>query len=112
MPKSLPTIVSVEDVAGGVAQKAVTLVEVLPPTYFSRGHLPGAKNLPLDGFEAAATTALPDKSARIVVYCTGPTCKSSDAAGKRLAELGYTDVGVFVGGKTAWVDSGRALEVL
>ena len=56
--------------------------------------------------DALAPTLLPDKGAAIVVYCASDTCKNSDIATRRLAELGYTRVSAYVGGKKDWVDAG------
>jgi rhodanese-related sulfurtransferase len=86
------------------------LLEILPPEYYEREHLPGAKNLPLSGFDLAATTLLPDRDAPIVTYCSGPTCANSHIAARRLLELGYTNVRVFTGGKSAWREAGLAFE--
>lgn len=49
------------------------LVEVLSPSSYASGHLPGAINLPLDKLAVLAPTLLPDKNAEIIVYCKGPT---------------------------------------
>ena len=90
---------------------AVVLLEALPPEYFARGHLPSAKSLPLGELERLAPEVIPDTSAEVVVYCSGPTCNNSHVAQRRLASLGYEHVRVFSGGKAAWIESGRALEV-
>lgn len=88
------------------------LVEVLGPEHYGRGHLPGALNLPLEGFVANAERVLPDLAAPIVVYCASATCANSHIAQQKLQALGYRDVRVFKGGKAAWRESGRALELL
>lgn len=49
------------------------LVETLAPVAYAHAHLPGALNLPPDRVRELAPTLLPDKSAEIVVYCSGPT---------------------------------------
>jgi rhodanese-related sulfurtransferase len=85
------------------------LVEALPPEYYDAGHLPGSINLPLDAIEPNAATLLPDRSVEIVVYCAGPTCQNSHVAKRKLESLGYTEVRVFSGGKTAWTEAGNAL---
>lgn len=86
------------------------VAEILGPRYFESGHLPGAINLPLEGFAESATRLLPDKSAPIVVYCASVTCQNSDMAERKLRALGYEDVRVYKGGKAAWKDSGRPLQ--
>ena len=47
------------------------LVDVLGAEYFRHSHLPGAINLPLEEIERAPQV-LPDRGARIVVYCMSP----------------------------------------
>lgn len=86
------------------------LAEILSPRYFEQGHLPGAINLPLEGFAAAAVAALPDRAAAVVVYCASDTCQNSDMAARQLQALGYTNVRVFRGGKAAWKAAGLPLE--
>jgi rhodanese-related sulfurtransferase len=85
------------------------LAEILGPQSFASGHLPGAINLPLEGFAAAAQRGLPDKSAEIVVYCASSTCQNSDLAARQLTSLGYRNVRVFRGGKAAWKEAGHPL---
>jgi rhodanese-related sulfurtransferase len=86
------------------------LAEILGPAYFASGHLPGAINLPLEGFAALAQRALPDKGAAIVVYCASATCANSHIAQQKLLALGYRDVRAYKGGKAAWRDAGFPLE--
>lgn len=102
--------ISVEELHDMISRGEPLLVaEVLAAKQYDAGHLPGARHLPLEGFEAAAQAVAPDKAARIVVYCASSTCASSDIAARKLAELGYTNVRVFRGGKAAWTDAGFAL---
>lgn len=85
------------------------VAEILGPQYFEAGHLPGAINLPLEGFGENALRSLPNKSADIVVYCASATCQNSDIAARKLQSLGYQNVRLFRGGKAAWKDAGHAL---
>lgn len=87
----------------------LTLVEALGPAYFADAHLPGAVNMPPDQVDRLAPALLPDKDARIVVYCSG-TCHNSEIAARRLVELGYGDVHVYLGGKEDWVEHGLPVE--
>ena len=85
------------------------VAEILGPQHFASGHLPGALNLPLEGFSEAAQRALPNKAADIVVYCASTACQNSDIAARKLLALGYGNVRVFRGGKAAWKDAGHPL---
>ena len=53
--------------------EAFTLVETLAPVAYEHAHLPGAINLPPDRVRELAPRLLPDKSAKIIVYCSSPT---------------------------------------
>jgi rhodanese-related sulfurtransferase len=91
------------------ADKAPTLVEALGPAFFADAHLPGAINIPPDQVDRLANTLLPDRDAPIVVYCSG-TCQNSEIAARRLEELGYRSVRVYLGGKEDWVEHGLPVE--
>jgi rhodanese-related sulfurtransferase len=87
----------------------VTLVEALGPAYFADAHLPGAINIPPDQVDRLAPALLPDRDASIVVYCSG-TCSNSEIAARRLEQLGYSAVRVYLGGKEDWVEHGLPVE--
>lgn len=87
------------------------VAEILGPQSFAAGHLPGAINLPLEGFAEAAARALPDKTAEVVVYCASPTCQNSHIAQRKLLSLGYERVRLYGGGKAAWKEAGLPLSV-
>lgn len=87
----------------------VTLIEALPERYWREGHLPGA--LQMDHTEVAekAGALLPDKGARIVVYCASTECQNSTKAARMLESLGYTDVYEYAQGKQHWAEAGLPL---
>lgn len=85
---------------------------VLTTEYFGGELIPGSRWVPLDTVGREVSAQQLDKSARIVVYCSGKACPNSrDAAGK-LATLGFANVRLFEGGLEAWTASGRGVEVL
>lgn len=84
----------------------VVLVEALPAKYYTHAHLPGAINIPHDEIDTLAPRLLPDKAARIVVYCANEPCKNSGIAAERLAALGYADVRDYHEGKADWIEAG------
>ena len=65
--------VSREDLIRGLRARRITLVDVLSPESFAATHIPGAISLPVLDIARRASTMLPDRLARIVVYCGGPT---------------------------------------
>lgn len=74
-------------------------VDVREPDEYAAGHIPGAVLLPLGQVTARAAAVLPDKNARLLVYCR--TGRRSDAAGRQLLAMGYTRV-ENLGGVLTW----------
>lgn len=87
----------------------LTLVEALPERYWKEGHLPGALQMDYTEVEEKAGALLPDKGARIVVYCASTECQNSTKAARTLEGLGYTDVHEYAEGKQHWVEAGLPL---
>jgi rhodanese-related sulfurtransferase len=69
----MASIIAREELKAKMDKGAATVVEVLPAEAFERAHLPGARNIPVSDIKKEAPAMLPDKSAEIVVYCSGPT---------------------------------------
>jgi len=85
------------------------LVEVLAEEEYSRGHIPGAINIPLDQMETLAEQKL-KKTDTIIVYCASYTCHASTQAAKKLPDLGYKHTLDFKGGKRWWQHAGLTFE--
>ncbi|CAN5701869.1 MAG: rhodanese-like domain-containing protein [Ilumatobacteraceae bacterium] len=54
--------------AKAMIDDGVTTIDVLPASVFTQEHLPGARSLPLDTFEASQVESF-DKAAPLLVYC-------------------------------------------
>lgn len=52
----------------------------------------------------------PDKSALVIVTCSGSDSELAVFAAATLLDLGYTNVSALDGGMSAWQESGRAVE--
>ena len=77
-----------------------TAVDVREPDEFAVGHIPGAKLLPLDDIEDTdLSEILPDKQARILIYCR--TGRRSALAAAQLFDLGYPHL-YDLGGLNGW----------
>lgn len=105
-----PEIVAIDELAahraaGGTGE----FWNVLTDDYFTGEMIPGSRRVPLDRIGREAT-ALP-KDTDIVVYCSGLDCPQSTAAGRKLADLGFTNVRVFEGGLEKWKAEGRNIEL-
>ncbi len=102
--------ISRDELQREMAAGTVVVVEALPDTYYADGHLPGARNLPLDDIVDHAGDVLPDRTASVVAYCTGTSCPNSRIAAEQLTKLGYTDVRAYEGGKEDWTAADLPLE--
>jgi rhodanese-related sulfurtransferase len=79
-----------------------TLLEVLPAPLYALGHLPCALSGPSHRLRWLAPQLLPDRSAPVILYGSGAKCTALREARETLAELGYTQVHSYAGGKQAW----------
>lgn len=82
------------------------LVDVRTSGEYERGHVPGAKNVPLDELEARLPE-LGSKEREVYVVCQSG--KRSARASHTLAEAGFHPVDV-AGGTSAWEAAGYTLE--
>jgi molybdopterin/thiamine biosynthesis adenylyltransferase/rhodanese-related sulfurtransferase len=80
------------------------LIDVREQDEIEQGIIPGAVTIPRGFLESRVEQAVPDKDARVVIYCAGGT--RSAFAAKSLTELGYTNVASLAGGFNAWKDAG------
>ncbi|MCH3916609.1 MAG: rhodanese-like domain-containing protein [Spirochaetia bacterium] len=70
--------------------KDIILLDVRTESEFTQGHIPGAKNIPLQELSDVASAQLPNKDATIFVYCRSGN--RSKTASKALVKLGYTQI--------------------
>lgn len=64
--------VSREDLVDRLAEGSVTLLDVRPEDEYAKGHLPGARNIPLAELRGRLNEL--SKAIEIVAYCRGPYC--------------------------------------
>lgn len=87
----------------GLAQ----FVDARAPAEFVAGRIPGAVRMSPEDFasgqvpEAVVSGAL-SREGNVVVYCGGGACDASKLVARRLTELGYQNVAVFLGGWGEW----------
>jgi rhodanese-related sulfurtransferase len=106
---TLPTV-GLDDLRAKLDRGEVVLVDALSLISYAASHLPGAVHIPPDLVDERAPRRIPDLDSEVVVYCSNPDCESSVDVGKRLVELGYTNVRHFPGGKREWTEAGLPLE--
>ena len=90
-------------------REKITLVDVREKDEWRGGYIPGAVSLPRGFLELQAEQKLPDKNARIAVYCASGT--RSALAASTLQELGYTNVETVSPGFVRWKDLGFPVEM-
>lgn len=84
------------------------LVNVLPPYYYRREHIPNSINIPKDDLPNIAPKIL-KTDAKIIVYCLGYECKVSPESAEKLVVLGFTNVTDFKGGMEEWKSAGNSV---
>jgi len=87
------------------AQPGTVFLDVREPDEFEQGAIPAAVYISRGHLEAQVESRIPDRDAKVVVFCAGGV--RSAFAAKTLGELGYTDVVSMNGGFNAWKDQGR-----
>ncbi|MDQ3033607.1 MAG: molybdopterin-synthase adenylyltransferase MoeB [Myxococcota bacterium] len=86
------------------AREGYVFVDVREKDEWRGGYLPGALHVPRGFLEMQAESKLPDKKAKIVVYCAGGI--RSAFAAKTLIDLGYEQVESANPGFVRWKDLG------
>ncbi len=86
----------------------MVILDVRDAEEFETGHIPGARNLSRGMLEFKIEMLIPDKNAKIIVYCgvdlRGPL------ATKTLNQLGYGNAVNMIGGLNAWKAAGYPIE--
>jgi molybdopterin/thiamine biosynthesis adenylyltransferase/rhodanese-related sulfurtransferase len=87
----------------------VVLVDVREVEEWDAGHIPGATHVPRGYLESRIEGAVPNREARVVLYCASG--QRSALAAHTLSELlGYENVASMTGGYTLWKDRGYDVE--
>lgn len=72
------------------ADKSIILLDVRTKEEYAQLHIPGSMLIPLDTLEKQASSKIPDKNAKIFIYCRSGN--RSKEASNLLLKLGYTNV--------------------
>jgi rhodanese-related sulfurtransferase len=99
---------SVDELAAAMAAKGVSvLLDVRTPEEYAGGHVPGARNLPVDQIASRVGELSASKGQEVWVICQSG--KRSAMASGALASLGHRPVDV-LGGTAAWKNAGKPVE--
>lgn len=106
--------VSLGELRAVMAEGKAVVIDARPALFFRTGHLPGARNLPREGFQAAygqfRVMLERDRDQPVVIYCGGGSCEDSDLIAAALRSLGFTRLSVFAGGWKEWQAAGLPVE--
>lgn len=86
----------------------MVVLDVREPNEFDVAHIPGAINVPRGLLEFSIWTVVPNKEAKIYVYCK--TGARAALATKTLNELGYVNALAVDTGGVAWVKAGYPVQ--
>jgi rhodanese-related sulfurtransferase len=89
-------------------QGGYVFLDVRDPNEYKMGHVPEAMNVSRGTLEFKIASQVPDKTARIDVYCK--TGGRGALASDTLARMGYTNVRNVAGGWEAWMSAGYPVE--
>ncbi len=82
-----------------IDNEPVTILDVRTKAEYESGHIENALLIPKDDIEDTVEDLLPDKEAKILVYCRSGV--RSKAVSRVLVEMGYTNIYEF-GGILDW----------
>ena len=107
-PTAYPSPVGLAELRELLQQPGTVLVDARAEALYRRGHLAGARSLPLGALpeRLPAFRRRVPKDALIITYCSGHGCPDSLDLATRLLTAGYRRVRVFTGGYPAWRDAG------
>ena len=93
------------------ADPATAVFDARVPEQYETGHLPGARNLPVDDADRRlgdfASWLTPDTP--ILVYCGGADCADALELALKLREYGFQDLTLYPGGYAEWTEYGGAV---
>ena len=88
-------------------EKAI-VIDVCEPDEFAKGHVIGAKNLPLGQLEDKLGQVVKNKTSQVVMVCQVGALSARAAASAR--KLGYENVQSLAGGLKAWQAASMPVE--
>ena len=99
---------SPQDMVQLMNREKATVIDVCEPDEFAKGHVIGAKNLPLGQLEDKLAQVVKSKSTPVVMVCqVGARSARAAAAAKK---LGFENVQSLAGGLKAWQAANMPVE--
>ncbi len=104
--KTASAVVTAPEVKAQMAAKnKVTIIDVRSLKEYKYNHVPGAINIPGPGLKTLTRRLPKDKSTPIIVYAGGDRFSPADSAFNTLLKMGYTNLKLFRGGMSEWLDN-------
>ena len=91
-------------------ERDAVFIDVRIRSFFDRGHIPGAINIPNSHFNDNTLAEVAGKDQEVVFYCYGAHCDASNRASSKALIWGYRKVYYFMKGYPAWLDAGYPVE--
>ncbi len=89
------------------ARERLTLIDLRPGAGFGKGHLPGARSVPLSELRERASEV--PRTGRVILYCDCPS-QETEAVNQFLRDQGHRNIEVLDEGIAGWVKQGYPLE--
>ena len=97
-----------QDMVQLMNREKATVIDVCEPDEFARGHVIGAKNLPLGQLEDKLAQMVKNKSSHVIMVCQVGARSARAAATAR--KLGFENVQSLAGGLKAWQAASMPVE--
>ncbi|MBN1540615.1 rhodanese-like domain-containing protein [candidate division KSB1 bacterium] len=106
-----PIVITIEQMQYLLETDAAIALDARSPQEFAAGHLPGARNLPLEElYEHEETIQKWSKNKWLATYCDGPPCDQGEVLAWELTGRGFDRVAIFAPGTMGWQAAGLPLQ--
>ena len=99
---------SPQDMVQLMNREKATVIDVCEPDEFARGHVIGAKNVPLSQLEDKLSQVVKNKAGHVIMVCQVGARSARAAATAR--KLGFENVQSLAGGLKAWQAASMPVE--
>ncbi len=93
-----------------LVESGTPVLDARPPLFYRAGHVPGARGLSREHFEADYAQLRPflepHRHDALAIYCAGDECEDSRLVAAALQRLGYTQIFIYTGGWDEWRQAG------
>lgn len=108
-------LVSLQEAEALLGRSDLVVLDARPRIFFELGHLPGARSLSREQFEADFRVLEPllrKPGQTLLIYCTDADCEDGAIVARNLQARGIASINLFPGGYAEWESGGRPVEVM